>query len=376
MSDRESGNEVTIAFFTDAPYVGGAERYLTLLARGIRAHGYGSLLITAGEGNLEPLKEAMRGEGAGVHDLGRGSVTGAGFARRLLGILRRVRPSLFHFNLPGPFDARYSLAAPVAWMAGIRNIVSTEHLPMVRSFPKGRILKSLSTRFVSRVITVSDDNRGHLIRNHHTPASKIRVVHNGIPASESLIDLDLRSDLGIEGDSLLIAIVGALEERKEHATLLEAMARLPVSVHALIVGEGEMEGELRGTVSALGISDRVHFTGYRNDVPSIMRDIDMLVVPSSIEATPYVILEAMEAGLPVIASSVFGIPELVVAGETGLLVPPRDVDTLAAALRSLCSDPERRRLMGNNALERYRERFTMERCVLGTLEVYRELIRG
>jgi glycosyltransferase involved in cell wall biosynthesis len=175
---------------------------------------------------------------------------------------------------------------------------------------------------------------------------------------------------------MLIAIVGALEERKGHATLFEALARLSVSVQAVIVGKGRMEREYREKAAALGLSDRVHFTGYRDDVPSIMRNIDILVVPSSVEATPYVILEAMEAGLPVVASSVFGIPEQVVDGETGLLVPAKDADGLANALRILQADPERRRLMGKNALRRYRARFTLERCVRGTIEVYRELMRG
>ena len=367
---------MTVAFFSDAPYVGGAERYLELLAEGIKSYGYRSVLITGGAGALEPLRANMRRMGVEVHELEDNDRSGSCIVPRIDRILRGIRPSIFHFNLPGPFDASYSLVAPIARMAGVRNIVSTEHLPMVRSFPKGRILKSFSTRFVSRVITVSEDNRLHLIRNHHVPARKIRVVQNGIPASEGINDLDLKRELGIGTDSLLIAIVGSLEKRKGHATLFEALVRLPASIHALIVGEGEMEREYMERISTLGLSSRVHFTGYRDDVPSIMRNIDLLVVPSSVEATPYVILEAMEAGLPVIASSIYGIPEQVVDGETGLLVPPKDVDELEAALQNMQADPERRRVMGKNAFERYRERFALERCVRGTIEVYRELIRG
>jgi glycosyltransferase involved in cell wall biosynthesis len=376
VSNKKPGYEATVAFFSDAPYAGGAERYLELLAKGIEDYGYRSVLISGGERELEPLRVAMRNMDVEVHELEVSARHMSGFAQQLIGILRRIRPSIFHFNLPGPFDARYSLVAPIARMAGVRNIVSTEHLPMVRSFPKGRILKSFSTRFVSSVITVSDDNRGHLIGNHHVPARKIRVVQNGIPESEGIVELDLRRELGIVSGSMLIAIVGALEERKGHATLFEALARLSVSVQAVIVGKGRMEREYREKAAALGLSDRVHFTGYRDDVPSIMRNIDILVVPSSVEATPYVILEAMEAGLPVVASSVFGIPEQVVDGETGLLVPAKDADGLANALRILQADPERRRLMGKNALRRYRARFTLERCVRGTIEVYRELMRG
>ena len=223
---------------------------------------------------------------------------------------------------------------------------------------------------------MSEDNRGHLTSNHNVPEHKIRIVQNGIPGSTGIRALDLRREMGIRGDSLLIAVVGALEERKGHATLFEALALLPSSLHALIVGEGPMERAYRDKVSALGLEGRVHFAGYRNDVPSVMRDIDMLVVPSSVEAAPYVILEAMEAGLPIIASGVYGIPEQVADGETGLLVPPGDAGRMADALRSLNGDPERRRFMGKKAVERYGEFFTLEHCARGTVEVYRELMRG
>ncbi len=372
MSNKEPGNETTVAFFSDAPYMGGAERYIGLLASGIKAFGYRPVLIAGGGIGLEPLKENMRSMGAEIYELERNARFGKGFASRLIRILRSIKPDVFHFNLPGPFDARYGLVAPIARMAGVRSIVSTEHLPMVQSFPKGRVLKGFSTRFVSRVITVSEDNRKHLISNHHVQARRIRVVQNGIPDFEGTVDLDLRRELGIGTDSQLIAIVGALEERKGHETFFEALVNLPASMHAVVVGDGEMKRELRERTSVLGLSDRVHFTGYRDDVPSIMRNIDILVVPSSVEATPYVILEAMEAGLPVIASSVFGIPEQVTDEETGLLVPPKDVEELANAIRRLQTDPERRRLMGKKARERYRARFTLERCVRGTIEVYRE----
>jgi glycosyltransferase involved in cell wall biosynthesis len=356
--------------------MGGAERYLELLAAGIGGYGYTPVMITGSGEGLEPLRDSMRGMGIEVFALGPARRVGRRIAVSLIDVLRRIGPAIFHFNLPGPFDARYGIVAPMARMAGVRAIVSTEHLPMVPSFFKARILRGFSSRFVSRVITVSEDNRRHLIENHRVADDKIRVVYNGIPPSRESATIDLRRELGLGADSLLVAMVGALEARKGHATLFEALTRLPAPVHAVVVGTGETEGQLRDASAEMGITHRVHFAGYRDDVPCIMRSVDMLAVPSILEATPYVILEAMEAGLPVIASSIYGIPELVGDDEAGILIPASDADALAAAIGRLGNDHALRESMGRHARERYQARFTLERCLRDTIEVYRELIRG
>ena len=96
----------------------------------------------------------------------------------------------------------------------------------------------------------------------------------------------------------------------------------------------------------LGLDERIHFLGFRDDINSIMREVDLLILPSMMEATPYVIVEAMAAGLPVVASGIFGIPELVEDGKSGILVPPGDVEALALAVKHLVRDSDRRKDMG------------------------------
>lgn len=364
----------TVVLFSDAPYVGGAERYLFLLAAGMESRGFRPVLVMNEGGKLEPLKAAMAERGFDVFemplDLPR-TLRGVQDAIRLL---KRLDCSIFHINLPGPFDAQYSLVAPIARLAGIRNVVSTEHLPMVPSFAKGRIIKSFSTRFIHRVITVSRDNVQYLTENHRVPSGKIRVVYNGVPDSGRDNPVHMRAELSLGEESVLVAVIGALEQRKGHMTLFRAMSRLPALVHLLVIGEGPMEQELRQAASELAIGERVHFLGFRSNVTALLKGIDLLSVPSFIEATPYVILEAMAAGIPVVASSVHGIPEQVEDGETGLLVRPGQEEELAAAILRFASERRLTRRMGAKARERYESLFTLERFTQGTVNVYQELL--
>ncbi|MCK4236928.1 MAG: glycosyltransferase, partial [Candidatus Krumholzibacteria bacterium] len=137
---------------------------------------------------------------------------------------------------------------------------------------------------------------------------------------------------------------------------------------------GEMEGEYREAVSGLGVEDRVHFLGQRDDIPAIMSGLDLVVLPSLVEATPYVIVEAMAAGLPVIASDIYGIPEMVEGGETGILIPVGNSAALADAVWSLMNNHDLRERMGLAARKRYEAHFRIERSVSKTTEIYLELI--
>jgi len=374
MSTSDGCNGISVALFTDASYTGGAERYLQLLARGIERHGFRPMLITAGSGSLDRLKGEMRRGGFDVFETHLDLAGNPSSVCSTLRLFRYLGPSILHINLPGPFDATYSLVAPIARLAGIKHIVTTEHLPMVPSFAKARLLKGFSRRFVGRTITVSKDNIDHLVRNHGVPEDRIRVVYNGIPDSRGVEAVDIRGELAVPKEAFLVAVVSSLERRKGQETMFGAMRRLPGRAHLLIVGEGPDEADYRETVFRSGLGGRVHFLGYRDDVPGILRGIDLLAVPSTLEATPYVILEAMAAGLPVVASGIYGIPELVQAEETGLLVEPEDELMLAEAVGRIIEHGELAARLGKSARERYEALFTLERSARETAEVYRELL--
>jgi glycosyltransferase involved in cell wall biosynthesis len=155
---------------------------------------------------------------------------------------------------------------------------------------------------------------------------------------------------------------------------LEVLAALDERVKLLIAGRGDLEGALRERAAALGVEARVHLLGFRADINALLRECNALLCPSTLEATPYVILEAMAAGLPVVASRIYGIPELVLDGETGILVDPGAREGFVGAIAALERDHARAARLGEAGKRRYAAEFRIERCVAETQAVYRELL--
>jgi glycosyltransferase involved in cell wall biosynthesis len=245
---------------------------------------------------------------------------------------------------------------------------------MIPTFFKGRMLKSFATNWIERVITVSGNNKHYLEANHGIPASKIRVVQIGIPDESAVEPAGIREHLQVPRDSFLLLIAAALEERKGHETAFRALASLPKSVHLLVVGTGSRAGDIRECARDAGVVDRAHFLGHRDDVPALMRDADLLILPSLLEATPYVIIEAMAARLPVVASNIYGIPELLEEGGTGLLAEPGDDVAFAGHIERLMANADLRANMGVAGRKRFEERFTLSESVSKTVAVYEELL--
>jgi glycosyltransferase involved in cell wall biosynthesis len=151
---------------------------------------------------------------------------------------------------------------------------------------------------------------------------------------------------------------------------------LPEGAETLIVGEGPDRPRLEQEIRALGVTERVRLVGERYDVPQLLAEADVFALSSASEGMPVSVLEAMAAGLPVVSSRVGGVPELVVDGETGILVRPGDASALAAALSSLIADPAERRRLGAAGRARAEERFDLEPFRRAHVELYsRELAR-
>jgi glycosyltransferase involved in cell wall biosynthesis len=358
-----------IAFVSGADYAGGAEKYIELLAGGLDRERFEPVLVTSGSPGLESLRSAVQGLGVSNETTGGKPFSTVKGARLFSEIIRRLRPDIVHINMPGPFDCAYGLPVSLTRLSGARRIVTTEHLPMVESFTKAKVLRFLHMPYVSRFITVSEDNRSHLVEKHGVPAGKIRVVHNGTADPGRTGGKEKADDGPV---NLLVA--GSLEERKGHIVILSAMDRFPERIRLSIAGEGPLRGKLEAELDSGRYGGRVALLGGVEDMQGLLSRSDILVVPSLLEATPYVILEAMAAGRPVVASAIFGIPEQVEDGVTGILTQPGDEVSLAEAILRISTDPDLMRRMGEAGRKRYEDCFTLDRSIARTVEVYEELL--
>jgi len=359
-----------VLYLIDSRYFGGAEQYIALLASSLDRELFEPAVCFRVGGALDGFEKRLAASGVRAVRIPEIS------AGRVLRTLRSERPDIFHLNLPSSYDCGFGYPAVLAVIAGCKGVVATEHLPMIRTRKLG-VLKRLFARFVDRFITVSQANVPYL-RAHGVPRGKIVVIRNGVQTRDGEAGPDRAepSPWGGSPDEFRVGFVGSLTGRKGLAVALRAVEILKNEtppVRFLLVGDGELRHSLEETAKSKGLADRVTFLGYRDDARGIMKSFDVLILPSSMEGLPLVILEAMAEGLPVVATKVYGIPEVVVEGETGLLIEPGDAEALAESIRRLAGDPELRSGMGRRGRRRIREEFNCRKMAEETERVYLSL---
>jgi len=372
-----------VCYFTDAEFFGGAERYIATTARSLDPSRFKvSVLMREGtDARLDAWAGEFESAGFPVVRVPMRApfrpTDGVGITRAIA----RLSPDLVHVNMPGPYSGQMGLAPAFARLAGVRAVVSTEHLPGVERLWKRALVRRLGYR-VDRVVTVCEANVRHLTGTHGTPASKVVVIPNAIDpgfGQSAAAAAETRAGLGIAPDAVTVMFLGNLLEHKGPQRVAEALAGLPgLNWHFLVVGAGPMEQRCREIVAEAGMTDRATFTGAVAEevVPDLLASADILSLPSTIEGMPYVLLEAMACSLPVVASDVYGIPEVVVPGETGYLVEPLDVIALRRHLEALISGAELRERMGSAARSRFESHFTLERQREAIERVYAEVMGG
>ena len=255
--------------------------------------------------------------------------------------------------------------------------VSTEHNVWGNFSPPTRLLNAATVGLDGRRWAVSREVRrsmwGGLGRN-------VEVLVHGVVQEDAPPPADtrdrVRGDLGLPEDAVVALTVANLRREKDYPNLLRAaqvaLAREP-RLHVLAVGQGQLEAEVAALHRELGLGDRCRLLGYRTDVKDLMAAADVFVLASAFEGLPVSIMEAMVSGLPVVATAVGGVPEAVVDGESGLLVPPRDASALAAALLRLARDPDLRAAMATKARVRG-EAFDIRTAVEAQETAYAELV--
>jgi glycosyltransferase involved in cell wall biosynthesis len=297
-------------------------------------------------------------------------------AARLAGIIRRHRIDVLHSH---QFYASL-FASPIGAVCRVLFVIETSH---VREQWRQGWLKSkfvvdrLAGRCVDCYIAVSRANAEYLVQTKGLPARKVVVIHNGCdlrrfdPAGRA--PASLKAGLGFGEDDAVLLVVGRLEPQKGHRVLLDAMPlihRAFPRARLVCVGEGALRQELEAHVAALGLAGSVRFVGQQARIPEWFALADVVVLPSLFEGLPLVAIEALAAGKAMVATAVDGTPEVIVDGKTGLTVPSRDPDALAAAISRLLRDPELRQALGQAGRAWVEAHFSQEQQIQRTQDLY------
>lgn len=275
------------------------------------------------------------------------------------------------------------LSAPVArLLARVPVIVETPHLR--ESWRQGwkayHGIDRFFSRFVDHYIAVSEANARYLRDQKGVAAGKITVILNGTDVNRydphHFPPAGFRSSIGIEEDDPVLLVLARLELQKGHRVLIEAMAavhRAYPKAKLFCLGEGSLRGELQAYANSLGLSDVVHFPGYCRNIEDWLALADFTVLPSLFEGLPLVAAESLAAGRTMVATAVDGTPEIVVDGQTGLIVPPQNPAALAGAICRLLGDPDLRRKLAAAGRPWVTERFDERLQVQRTEELYVQL---
>jgi glycosyltransferase involved in cell wall biosynthesis len=364
---------VRIAYLmTRADPIGGVQIHVRDMATAVLAHGHAATVITSGRG---PLIDELRARNIPTILLRHltvpiGPVRDLRALREIRAVVKQVRPDLLavHSSKAGILGriAGRSLRIPVLLTAHGWNF--TPGIPPVSAAMYRRIERWFGP-LASKIITVSEFDRRLALSAGITTEDRLVTVHNGMPD----VPPALRADPA--RTPVRLVMIARFEPQKDHATLLRALAGLLDHTWELdLVGDGPLMAQMRSLATELGMIDRVRFLGQRTDVDQILANAQASLLATNWEGFPRSILEAMRAGLPVVASSVAGIDESVRDGETGYLVPRGGVELLRERVRRLLSDPALRVRLGTNGRAYYEQHFTLAHTVRNTLAVYRDIV--
>lgn len=359
---------IPVAYLITELSVGGAQSALLRLLRGINRKRFvpsvGCLFYGDGASG-----EAIRTLGIPVFDAGMHRKTDWRALCSVFHWLKVVRPiilhtSLFHANLIGRIVGRLA-QVPIV-------LCSERTMAMEASWRY--LLNRLTIGMVDGVIAVSENVRDFCITQVGLPQDKMFVIYNGVETETASMKTrgQARQELGLPLDALVVGAVLRLESVKGVDDLLRAFARVEVRhpVWLAIVGDGTEREALFALSKELGIAQRVFWAGQRNQASRLIPAFDLFVQPSRHEGMPNAVLEAMASALPIVATAVGGTPEVVVDGESGLLVPAGDLDAMAAAITRLLGDVELRHRMGQIGKQRVERFFSVEQMVLKTEQLY------
>ncbi len=383
MPDRlQSPDAPRILFLGSQMATGGSQRVLLLLASWFRQRGYSvAVAFLYDKENL--LRIWCEQYGLPICNLEFAPPTGslaiqAGhFVRGLFRLFRLLRASSYTAILTFGHHATL-IGLPLAWLTGVPNRVAS-HRGKIEGL--SHVLERLHAMLINSAITkclvvVSDRVRQDAMAEG-VRAERIVEVPNGVllPGIDGTAAVQGREQLHLNGGAPVLLSVGRLRYQKAHSVLLKALPGILVrfpDARVLIAGEGVLRQELEDQAASLNVSRNVQVLGIRHDIPVLMSLADLFVFPSRFEGMPNVVLEAMSHGLPVIATAVQGVDEVIRDRQNGILVPLEDPTALSYAVLRLLEDPAERQRLGRAARETIEKGYTVDRMC----RQYEQLLLG
>ncbi len=296
--------------------------------------------------------------------------------------IRRMRPVIVHTHT----SKAGFLGRTAAWLAGVPIIVQTPHGhvfyghfgPAASKF--FLLLERLAAGITDRLVALTEQERSDYVKYKVAPDKKLAIIHSGVDLqrfqAKTGKDAGSKERSDFSSDRVVIGFVGWLLPIKGVQVLLKALEIVCDNcpqAHLVLVGKGELEAKMKTEVGRLGLSENVEFMGWRKDIDKILPLFDIFVLPSLNEGMGRVLVEAMAAARPIVASDTGGIPDLVQHGENGLLVPPGDHNALARALLQLIRQPDEARRMGRRG-RHLSTAFSVEKMVKRIEGLYAELL--
>ena len=354
---------------TGRHFYGGAQQ-LIYLAKALMVRGIDNLLVCPPDSGLDRVARdaglnVVNLKCAGDHDLA--------FAFRLRQLVLAEKPDVIHCHSRRGGDFLGGLAATGTAIPAVisRRVDNTE----------SALIAGLRYRPFYKVIAISE-TIACVLRESGLDEDRLTVIRDAVDTERFMAPPDqeaFRAEFGLCDADFAVAAIGQLIPRKGHRYLLEAMAQLKAghpNLKVIIFGQGPLENELRERTAKLGLGGTVQFAGFRRDLDDYLACLDLLVHPALTEGLGVAALKAAAAGIPVVGFAAGGLSEAVADGETGILVPPKDVEALGEAVARLIENPELRRSFGDAGRVRMQLEFSIESMVDGHVQLYESILSG
>ncbi|MFQ5628999.1 MAG: glycosyltransferase family 4 protein [bacterium] len=366
--------------------IGGVAKHVVRLAKGLRELGY-EVLVAAGQVDAHEGDMAFY---AREHDISIATIPELGRAIRwnddfkaflkLYQLVKKFRPDVVHTHTA----KAGTLGRIGARLHKTRLIVHTYHGHVFQGYfspLKTKMIlwiEKILAKLTGRIITLSELQKRELQKIYKlAPETKLSVVPLDFDRDEFLASakyhIGLHKEIALPNEAKIVAAVGRIVPIKAPELFLKIARNIiarHANVHFVFVGRGEEEAEARALVSNLGLVENVHFLGWRKDIAAMYNEIDLLLITSKNEGTPYTILEAMAAGCPVVATDVGGIPDMIAHGKTGLLFASGDVDAGTDAVEKVLYSPQLKNQIATQAIEFIDAHFSCKQSVTRMDQLY------